>query len=178
MNRDGNSNDEANLIPSDLSDAIRNVYGPAGLETSGAVREAESSEYGACRFRLNGQAIAFRAAKTTPTKIGQFVTLWKRPAPGGVIAPLDVSDDVAFVAISVFDATHRGQFVFDRKTLAAKDIMSVGGKGGKRAIRVYPPWTKPMAKDAVRTQAWQIKHFLPLAGDGTAEPELVRKLFR
>lgn len=178
MNRDGNFNDEANLIPSDLSDTIRNVYGPAGLTASGAAREAESSEYRACRFRLNNRTVAFRVAKTTPTKIGQFVTLWKRPATGGVIAPLDISDDVAFVVVSVFDATHRGQFVFDRTTLAAKGIISVGGKGGKRAIRVYPPWTKPVARDAVRTQAWQIKHFLPLAGDGTADPELVRKFFR
>lgn len=169
-----------NSFQGQLNDAIRDVYVPAGIKVTNPVRpEAESAEYGACRVGLDGFAVAFRVAKTTPTKIGQFVTIWKRPTPDSEIAPLDITDDVHFVVISVADAIHRGQFIFNQKILFAKGIMSRNGKGGKRAIRVYPPWSTPKAKDAIRTQQWQTQHFLPLAADGTAEsPELLRKLFQ
>ena len=165
-------------IPNDLIAAIQDVYKPAGMQlTDLALREAESAEYGASRFGLDGHTIVFRVAKTTPTKIGQFVTIWKRPTSGSIIAPLDVDDGVAFVVVSVFDATHRGQFVFDQKILASKGIMAINGKGGKRAIRVYPPWVKPVAKEAVRTQQWQLQYFLPLEQSGSADSVQVRRLF-
>ena len=165
-------------IPNDLIAAIQDVYTPAGMQlTDLAIREAESAEYGASRFGLDGHTIVFRVAKTTPTKIGQFVTIWKRPTSGSIIAPLDIDDGVAFVVVSVFDATHRGQFVFDQKILASKGIMAINGKGGKRAIRVYPPWVKPVAKQAVRTQQWQLRYFLPLEQSGNADSVQVRRLF-
>lgn len=169
-----------NSLKDQLNDAIRDVYAHAGLQVTHPVQpEAESAEYGACRFGLDGHAIAFRVAKTTPTKIGQFVTIWKRPTPDSEIAPLDITDDVQFVVISVADSVHRGQFIFNQKILLAKGVMSRNGKGGKRAIRVYPPWSTPTAKDAIRTQQWQTQHFLPLATDGKAQSsELVRKLFQ
>jgi hypothetical protein len=169
-----------NSFQGQLNDAIRDVYAPAGIKvTHPAQPEAESAEYGACRVGLDGYAVAFRVAKTTPTKIGQFVTIWKRPTPDGEIAPLDTTDDVQFVVISVADAVHRGQFIFNQKILLAKGIMSRNGKGGKRAIRVYPPWSTPTAKGAIRAQQWQTQHFLPLAADGAAKSsELVRKLFQ
>ncbi|SEC99472.1 hypothetical protein SAMN04490185_2521 [Pseudomonas frederiksbergensis] len=163
----------------DLIAAIEQIYKPAGMRlTDEAWREEESAEYGACRFSLNGQVIVFRVAKTTPTKMGQFVTLWKRPTPTSEIAPLDSSDGVAFVVVSVADETHRGQFVFDREILAAKGVMSIDGEGGKRAIRVYPPWSRPVAKRAVRTQQWQMKYFLALDQSGHADPVQVRRLFK
>lgn len=165
-------------IPHELLAAIQDVYKPAGMQlTDLALREAESAEYGASRFGLDGHTIVFRVAKTTPTKIGQFVTIWKRPRSGSTIAPLDFDDGVAFVVVSVSDATHRGQFVFDHKILTSKGIMAVNGKGGKRAIRVYPPWVKPAAKEAVRTQQWQLRYFLPLEPSGSADSVQVRRLF-
>jgi hypothetical protein len=167
-------------IPGELNAAIRDIYEHAGMCVTHPVqREAESAEYGACRFGLDGHAIAFRVAKTTPAKIGQFVTIWKRPTPESEIAPFDISDGVQFVVVDVSDAAHRGQFIFNQKLLIAKGIMSCNGKGGKRAIRVYPPWSNPTAKDAMRTKQWQTQHFLPLAADGTAQsPEQLRKLFQ
>jgi hypothetical protein len=116
-------------------------------------------------------------AKTTPTKLGQFVTCWKRPTTGSEIAPLDNDDDLAFLVVSVSDLNNRGQFIFDRDVLLAKGIMSRNGKGGKRAIRVYPPWSKPIAKDAVKTQKWQMDSFLPVAESGATDPAHTRKLF-
>ena len=149
-------------LPDELTTAIRERYEPAGLVlTDRPRREAESAEYSACRFGLDGHQVAFRAARTTPTKIGQFVTIWKREAPDAEIAPLDAADGVALVIVSVADTGHRGQFVFDRQALIEHGVFSVDGKGGKRALRVYPPWSKPTAKDAVRTQQWQLRYFLP-----------------
>ena len=165
-------------IPNELVAAIQDVYKPAGMQLTGlALREAESAEYSASRFGLDGHTIVFRVAKTTPTKIGQFVTIWKRPRSGSTIAPLDVDDGVAFVVVSVSDATHRGQFVFDHKILASKGIMAINGKGGKRAIRVYPPWVKPVAREAVRAQQWQLRYFLSLKQSGSADSVQVRRLF-
>lgn len=166
-------------LPCDLIAAIQNVYKPAGMQLTGvALREAESSEYGASRFGLNGHTVVFRVAKTTPTKIGQFVTLWKRPISGSSIAPLDISDGVGFVVVGVSDATHQGQFVFDQKILATKGILAVNGKGGRRAFRVYPPWVKPVVKDAVKAQQWQLRYYLHLEQSGNADSEQVRRLFK
>ena len=55
--------------------------------------------------------------------------------------------------------------------------MAINGKGGKRAIRVYPPWVKPVAKEAVRTQHWQLQYFRPLEQSGSADSVQVRRLF-
>ncbi|MCY1034565.1 MepB family protein [Corallococcus sp. BB11-1] len=165
-------------LPHDLLTALREAYAPAGMNvTTPALREEESAEYGACRFALDGRPIVFRVAKTTPTKVGQFVTLWKRPVPEGEIAPLDRDDGVAFVVVSVGDAEHRGQFVFTQKTLVDKGVMSRAHQGGKRAIRVYPPWSKPVVPEAIRTQKWQLQSFLPLPLGGSPDPAQVRKLF-
>lgn len=161
-------------LPDELTSAIRERYEPAGLVlTERPWREAESADYAACRFGLDGHQVAFRVAKTTPTKIGQFVTLWKRATPDTAIAPLDAADGVDFVIVDVADAGHRGQFVFDRRSLVERGVFSVDGKGGKRAIRVYPPWSKPIAKDAVRAQQWQVRHFSPF-DDRDCGPELRR----
>jgi hypothetical protein len=160
------------------SAAITQVYLAAGMTLSGPVlREAESGEYGACRFELDGRAVVFRVAKTTPTKLGQFVTLWKRPGPGDAIAPLAAADRVDFVVVEVAQAGQRGQFVFDKSILIRKGVLSSADHPGKRAIRVYPPWTSPVAKDAVRTQQWQRHYFLYFSDSGSADPAQTRRLF-
>jgi hypothetical protein len=173
-------NDASGRLPNDPVAALLDVYQRAGLTvTTVAKREAESSEYGACRFGLDGQNVVFHIAKTTPTKIGQFVTIWKRPMPDGEIMPLDASDHIAFVVVDVSDKTRCGQFVFDQKVLVEKGVMSCGARGGKRAMRVYPPWTRPESKEASRTQQWQLRYFLSFAQpDGTADSARVRDLFR
>ena len=55
--------------------------------------------------------------------------------------------------------------------------MAINGKGGKRAIRVYPPWVKPVSKEAVRTQQWQLRYFLSIEQSGSADSVQVRRLF-
>ncbi len=160
-----------------MRSVLQNMYKLAGLEVATFEVEAESSAYGACRFSLNGKSVVFRIAKTTPTKVGQFVTIWKRQETSGEITPLDAGDGIDFVIIHVSDGTQSGQFVFDIATLLAKGIMSSNDKGGKRGIRVYPPWSKPVAKDAIKTKTWQIRHFLHLSQDGCVDFSQVQKYF-
>ncbi|TDQ36961.1 MepB family protein [Aureibacillus halotolerans] len=164
------------VIPDHLEMAITQVYEPIGMSvTKKAIREQESAAYGACRLELEGKGIVFREAKTTPTKIGQFVTVWKRPID--IIIPFDSTDSVDYVVIGVSDFHNHGQFVLDKTVLIEKGIMSHNSKKGKTAFRVYPPWTKPVNKQAVKTQQWQLRYFYAFGPHGTIDKETIRKLF-
>ena len=134
--------------------------------------EAESADYGACRATFDGKRLVLRVAKTTPTKTGQFVTVWKRPHPDAEIAPLDEADPVDIVIIAVGDGARHGFFIFPRSVLLERGVMSRAGAGGKRALRVYPPWCVPESAQALRTQRWQVACFVA-AGD---QPRLGRLL--
>ena len=153
-----------------LDSAIRTVYEPAGMQIADGPRsEAESGDYGAACFCLNGRQVAFRVAKTTPKKVGHFVTLWKRPNPGDDIAPLDGDDGVDFVIVHVEDETNTGQFIFSRATLLTKGIMSQNGVGGKRATRIYAPWVQPSVRSALAAQKWQLNSFLEFPNQGAVD---------
>jgi hypothetical protein len=163
-------------IPKELIFALENWYKPAGIAiTNPAQREAESGDYGACRLGLNGQNVAFRIGKVTPNRPGNFVTLWKRIK--GTIVPLDFSDDIDFVVVSVTDGIQSGQFVFDQHILRDKGIISYHGKKGKLSFRIFPPWTSP-AKTALKTQEWQLRYFLFIPQKGNADLAQVLKLFK
>lgn len=153
-----------NLIHPDLSAVIDLVYRPNGYDCSTPIEEAESAEYGAFALSLNGQNVRFRAAKTTPTKIGQFVTLWKRIGKGP-IQPFDQSDPIDFFVISTRSGGSFGHFVFPKSVLVKRSFVAKNGIGGKRAMRVYPPWDKPTSQQALRTQEWQVEYFLDLSRD-------------
>ncbi|MCQ8774315.1 MepB family protein [Streptomyces telluris] len=148
-------------LPDDLLRAKALVYGPGGFTCSRPVLEAESAEYGACGFALDGFSVRFRVAKTTPTKVGQFVTVWKRSA-SGPIQPFDAEDPVDLFVISTREGERFGQFVFSRDVLRERGILSTNGSGGKRAFRVYPPWVTTTNRQARSTQTWQVEHFLQL----------------
>jgi hypothetical protein len=159
------------MLPSLHSDLLvvkELLYDKCGFDFTIPKVEAESIEYGACTFRLNGSYIKHRVSKITLTKIGQFVTIWKRNA-SGVTEPFDASDEIDFVIITSRRDNHIGQFVFPKTVLIDKGIMSIGNKSGKRGIRVYPPWDKTTSKQAQKTQTWQIKYFLEVTGDNPGE---------
>ena len=61
------------------------LFDKCKFDVSNIEIEKESSEYCAHRFEINNKKILFRQAKITPTKIGQFVTLWKRNKTKNVI---------------------------------------------------------------------------------------------
>ncbi len=163
-NKVGSLNDvwNKNTIHSDLLLAKQKIYDQCGFACSLVEPEAESSEYGAAAFEINGFKARFRAAKITPKKVGQFVVLWKRDA-GKKTQPYDASDPVDFFIISARNKNNSGQFVFSKSILVEKNIFSLNGRGGKRGIRVYPPWVQAPNSQAKKTQVWQLKYFLEMS---------------
>ena len=121
--------------------------------------DQESKAYEACTYKINKLKIIGRTAKITPTKVGQFVTLWKR-LNNGPIQPFDIADDFDFIIINTKTKENYGQFVFPKGILIKKSIITDGKKEGKRAIRVYPSWDKPISKQAIKTQNWQLEYFI------------------
>jgi hypothetical protein len=134
--------------------------------------EKESKEYSAFTFEINGAKVLYREAKITPTKIGQFVTIWKRNNEG-ITEPFSVNDNIDLVIISCRFNTHYGQFVFPKAVLGEKKIFTKNSIDGKRGIRVYPPWDITINKQAIQTQNWQLEYFLNMSED----IERVKKLF-
>jgi hypothetical protein len=138
--------------------------------------EAESQDYAAATFSLNQQRIQFRAAKITPTKVGQFVTFWKR-TNNGPIQPYDLDDAFDFLIVSTRKGNLFGQFVFPKSILRTQKIISDNGKGGKRAIRVYPPWDKTSSKQAQQTQQWQLRYFVEIAENNFSDHRKFAEIF-
>lgn len=137
------------------------VYDKCGLQISTVREEAESKEYHACRFELNGAKIVSRMAKITPKKVGQFVTFWKRNQHG-ITEPLNESDPIDFYVVTVKTDKRLGQFVFPKSILISKGILSTTKKEGKRGFRVYPAWDETQNKQAIKTQKWQLNYFFEI----------------
>jgi hypothetical protein len=165
-----------NKLPNDLLLAEKLVYNPLNFDCSNPVEEAESADYEAFRFKINDKFIVYRNAKITPTKIGQFVTLWKRNSDG-ITEPLSILDDVDFVIINTRKDNRFGQFIFSKSTLQTQAILTDKDKEGKRGFRVYPPWDIAENKQAEKTQAWQLNHFLDISEDGNIDLIGAKKLF-
>lgn len=151
------------------------LYDKCGFELTEPIAENESSEYGACRFKLNGNKIQFRVSKITPTKTGQFVTIWQRDQHG-VTQPFHEADELDFIIICSRSGDTFGQFIFPKAVLVEKGIIAGKGKEGKRGIRVYPPWDKPTNKQAEKTQSWQTKYFFQSDNNNSADVNAVKKL--
>ncbi len=152
------------------------VYNKCGFVLKNLKLHPESVEYSACTFELNGLKIEHRISKITPTKTGQFVTIWKRNK-NGITEPFDVLDDFDFVIITSKSSDNFGQFIFSKSVLANKGIISQNGKEGKRGIRVYPSWDTVTNKQAEKTQSWQTKYFFEIKNDNRTDLDLFEKLF-
>lgn len=163
-------------IHSDLLHAKEHLYDSCNFEWTNLQKDKESAEYGAHSFQVNNQSVLFRSAKITPTKIGQFVTLWKR-IDNGPIQPFDVSDGINLFIISTRKDNSLGQFIFPKSVLHDKGIISTNNIGGKRAIRVYPPWDETLNKQAQKTQQWQLDYFLEIPIDKPIDKERAKMLY-
>jgi hypothetical protein len=157
------------LLPGDLVLTMTELK-RLGCACSAPRADAESVEYGAHTFEVNGRNAVFRVARTTPKKAGQFVTLWQRTTPGGrgPIRPYDSSESVDLFMVSVRGDAALGLFVFPQDVLVAGGVVSRGFVGGKRAIRVYPPDSEPTNKTAESTQRWQLEHYFPVPDPSSA----------
>lgn len=165
-----------NSIPNDLLMAGELVYDVLGFEYTQPHPEAESTEYSAYRFQLNGKNICYREAKITPTKTGQFVTLWKRNTVLKTIEPFDALDAIDYVIISARKQELFGQFIFPKSVLLSKGIFSTATKEGIRATRVYPPWDETTSKQAQKTQQWQLDYFYEIPVNQPIDLNRVRNL--
>lgn len=151
-----------------------NIYNKGGLTLSDYKTEAESKEYDACQFKINGLNVISRSAKVTPKKTGQFVTFWKRNG-NGPIEPFHETDPINFFLVNVRSDDKFGQFVFPKSVFIKKGVISTHQKEGKRAIRVYPSWDKANNKQSEKTQKWQLDYFYEM-GEIT-DLERVKSLF-
>jgi hypothetical protein len=122
------------------------------------VEELEGKIYCAHSFSINDWVIKYRSAKITPTKTGQFVTLWRRNEHGKT-TPYNVSDAFDKVIISTSSGENFGCFVFPKSILIEKGIVTNEQKEGKRGFRVYPPWDLTTNNQAIKTQQWQLEFF-------------------
>jgi len=152
------------------------IFQPLGLKLLNVEDDQESKEYCGSSFMLNGLNIKFRRSKITPTKTGQFVTIWKRDE-NGEISPFDSGDPYDFYLISGSRDDNRGIFIFPKEILVEKGILSHGKKKGKRGIRVYPRWDPTESKQAMATQKWQTAYFLDLSQDEESYLSKAKLLF-
>lgn len=140
------------------------LFQPLGMNCSTLEEDLECKEYSGFNFRLNNLNIKFRISKITPTKTGQFVTLWKRNTQGKT-TPFDANDPIDYYLIATFKDTLSGIFIFPKSILLEKGILSHGKKLGKRGIRIYPTWDNAESKQAQKAQDWQTQYFLVFSGE-------------
>lgn len=145
----------------DFKEIEHKIYDKCGLRISNYKIEAESKEYHACQYKVNGLKIICRNAKITPKKIGQFVTFWKR-IKNDSIEPFQETDPFDFFVINLQKEKKFGQFVIPKTVLIEKGIISRKTKEGKRAFRVYPSWDNPESKQAIQAQNWQLDYFFEI----------------
>ncbi len=137
-----------------------NFYKPNHFVIKAIREEAQNSDYGAGIFQLNSKSVRFRVAKTTPNKVGQFVSFWEKDtAHKNQAFSYEKATDL--LVINTFTSTNRfGQFIFPKAVLLKQKILKTGTTKGKMAIRVYPIWDKPTSKQAMETQKWQLEYFV------------------
>ncbi|MEP6749807.1 MAG: MepB family protein [Bacteroidota bacterium] len=164
-----------NIYP-DLDQIKKLVFQACGLDFSNFETEEESQEYAACSFTLDRQHVKFRKAKITPTKIGQFVTIWKRNEKA-TTQPFDISDDIDFYLIAARQQNQFGLFIFTKSVLYNHKILSDKTRDGKRGIRVYPTWDLPTNKQAQKTQQWQTRYFLEVSQNKLIDLKKAKLLF-
>ena len=137
-----------------------------GSEISNISNDEGTGQYCGCNFQLGSRNIKYRKANITPKKIGQFVALWKRNSAGKT-EPYCLDDDVDFYIIEAKQGQNHGLFIFPKRVLAEKQILSLSEKEGKRGFRVYPPWDIPNNKQAINTKSWQVGYFYDLIADNS-----------
>ena len=134
------------------------------LSLSNLEKDLECEEYFGYNLNINQSFIKFRKAKITPKKVGQFVTLWKRNQTNQT-QPFDENDPFDYYIVATEDASRLGFYIFSKAILIEKQILSTHNKEGKRGFRVYPNWTKPENKQALKTQNWQQAYFIEVVNN-------------
>ena len=56
-----------------------------------------------------------------------------------------MNEPIDFFVVSTCQNEYFGPFIFTKTVLCEHGVLSKDGKGGNRAMRVYPPWDKKNA---------------------------------
>ena len=163
-----------NNFPPALVTIKNRIFDPLGFVIRNLVTAPESSAYDGCSFEINGVGVVFRSAKITPTKTGQFVTVWKRNEQG-ITQPYKGSDNFDCMVIHVASGLHSGQLILPKTALLTYGIIE-GTKSGKRGFRVYPPWDATNNNQAQKTQKWQLDYFVDTS-ETNVNLEKIKNLF-
>lgn len=147
------------------------------LQFSDIHPDPKSSEYEGYNFRMENKNVKYRKAKITPKKVGQFVTLWKRDGAGKTVA-FDVGDDFDFYLIAVEWNERFGIFVFPKRVLGERGILSNSNLEGKRGFRIYAEWDLPESKQAQKTKDWQCLYFIEFLEDEKVNKEKFELMFK
>ncbi len=165
----------SNKLFSELELINNCIFQVCGIELKNVETELESQEYFAQNFELNNEKVKFRMAKITPTKTGQFVTIWKRN-DRGITEPHNVSDKFEFYIIATREEAKFGIFIFNKIVLSENKILTSKNGEGKRGIRVYPTWSLTTNKQAQKTQSWQTKYFVEISNNNQIDLGKAKKL--
>ncbi len=167
----------SNKISSEIQLLNNSIFKACKIELDKVETEKESQEYSAHNFVLNKQKVKFRVAKITPTKTGQFVTIWKRNE-NGITEPYNVDDEFEFYLIVTRQAERFGVFIFNKTVLSENRILTSKKGEGKRGIRVYPNWSVTENKQAQKTQNWQTEYFVEIGNGIETDLNKVKKLLK
>lgn len=151
------------------------VFTTLNLHISDLEADLECEEYFGYNFLLNHLKVKFRKAKITPTKNGQFVTLWRRNSEKKT-EPFNVSDDFDFYIIATEQNSQSGFFIFSKRILVAKNILTTLQKEGKRGFRVYTNWDEPESKQAEKTKNWQTQFFIDITTNNATDFEALKNI--
>ena len=132
-----------------------------GQKITNLTIENECDEYFGFNFQIEKLNFKFRKSKITPKKVGQFVTLWKRNSEKQT-EPFNENDNFDFFIFVSEQDEKFGFFIFSKKILIEKNILSTQIKEGKRGFRLYPTWVKTENKQAEKSQSWQTEYFIDL----------------
>ncbi len=86
------------------------IYMANQMTISCVIKEQQNADYAAGRFTLNfkladrliTRTVRFRVSKTTPTKIGQFVTFWEKDTDT-INQPYRIDNAPDLLVIAVFN---------------------------------------------------------------------------
>ena len=144
-----------------LVTAERLLASAYGIIPRDLFQEPEAEEYCGWKFTVNDLACRFRQGKVTPTKNGQFVTLYDRSPTTNKIVPVGTVDVTpSLFMVQCVEKDHIGHFMFPSTALQTNKIAASNGTGGKLAFRVYPPWVDVESKQAAAAQKWQCQYFI------------------
>ena len=165
----------SNNLFSELDLINKYVFQVCETKLKNVETELECQEYFAHNFELNNQKVKFRMAKITPTKTGQFVSIWKRNQ-NGITEPHNIADEFEFYIIGTKAETKLGVFIFNKTILSENKILSNKNGEGKLGIRVYPTWNLTTNKQAQKTQNWQTKYFVEISNNNQIDINKAKKL--